>query len=511
MSLMPALYRPELVALSVAVACLASYATLSVATRASSKEGRAPLYWAVGGALVLGFGIWAMHFIGMLALSLPVPIYYSLSTTLLSWLAAVLAAALALRSINRHEVGLRALLVGGLLLGLSISSMHYLGMQAMRFAGKVTYEPLGVALSVLVAFSAATLALGLGLRVRVAPPGQQERWRLAGALLLGGAIAAMHYTAMHAAHFHTTEQPTAPLAHGILSSAGLARGVALIAVTLLGAAVWALLMNERVARSTARSAELQRLNTELECRVAERTAALEQAHAELLAYAVAVSHDLAEPTRRATGVTHLLERALAANTDPKVKRYLALLRQEVALVDTHVTQLRQLPFFRGRPVQFAPVSLNVLVVQVRSDLEPLLRGRRVQWVMTDLPGVRGDAMLLRLVLTEVLAGALEAAGQEPRLEISGWQQGNQVVVQLRHSAPGTPAVRPSPLLPSRPGERIGLTTARRVLQQHGGSLQVEGNVVTLRLPSAQAAPGLPASRESAAEERDLKAVQHQPT
>lgn len=470
-------YQPELVALSFLIACLAGYATLSLAAGAGAAR-RASWAWLGGSALILGFGIWAMHFIGMLALRVPVPMAYALPTTLLSWLAATLA----LHTIHRPRVGPRELARGGVLLGLSITSMHYLGMHALRFGGHVEYDPGGVALSVLVAVGAATAALWLGLRVRVAAPAHQERWRLGGALVLGLAISSMHYTGMHAAHFHLDGMGGAGAMSGVLSSVGLARGVALVAVTLLGTAVWALLMNDRVTSHVARSAELQRLNGELERRVAERTEALEQAHAELLAYAVAVSHDLAEPTRRAAGVTHLLERALGEAADPRVQRYLALLRQEVDSMGTHVAQLRQLPFFQGAPARFEGVSLGVLVRQVRSDLEPLLRGRRVQWVMDELPRARGDVMLLRLALTEVFAAALDAAGNvpQPRIEVWAERQEGEVVVFIRHTHPAGAA---DGLAPLRAGERIGLASARRILHQHGGGLETGDGLTRLRLPA----------------------------
>ncbi|WP_019586710.1 MHYT domain-containing protein [Deinococcus apachensis] len=475
-------YQPELVALSFLIACLAGYATLSLAAGAGAAR-RASWVWLGGSALILGFGIWAMHFIGMLALKAPVPMAYALPTTLLSWLAAVLAAALALHFVHRREVGPRELMSGGVLLGLSITSMHYLGMHALRFGGHVEYDPWGVALSVLVAVGAATAALWLGLRVRVTAPTHQERWRLGGAMVLGLAIASMHYTGMHAAHFHLDGMAAGDTT-GVLSSVGLARSVALVAVTLLGMAVWALLMNERITSHVARSAELQRLNGELERRVAERTEALEHAHAELLAYAVALSHELAEPTRRAAGVTQLLERTLGNTADPRVQRYLALLRQEVDSMGTHVAQLRQLPFFQGTPARFEEVSLGVLVRQVRSDLEPLLRGRRVQWNMDELPRVRGDIMLLRLALTEVFAATLDAAGNvpQPRIEVWAERQEGEVVVSVRHTCPadGADGAVPSPL---RAGERIGLASARRILHQHGGSLEMEPGLMRMRLPA----------------------------
>src|SRR5690349_13241439 len=94
-----------LVALSAVVAVLASYAALDLAGRVTSARDRARLLWLRGGAAAMGVGIWSMHYIGMLAFRLPVPVQYDWPTVLLSLVAAILASAVALFVVSRHQMG----------------------------------------------------------------------------------------------------------------------------------------------------------------------------------------------------------------------------------------------------------------------------------------------------------------------------------------------------------------------------------------------------------------------
>src|SRR5262245_18026335 len=110
-------YDHRLVALSVLIAILASYAALDLAGRVTSARGRTRLVWLNGGALAMGLGIWSMHYIGMLAFRLPVPVLYDWPTVLLSLLAAVLASAVALFVVSRNTMGMTRALVGSIFMG----------------------------------------------------------------------------------------------------------------------------------------------------------------------------------------------------------------------------------------------------------------------------------------------------------------------------------------------------------------------------------------------------------
>src|SRR5437016_13366245 len=141
-------YDDLLVALSIVIAILASYAALDLARRVTAAQGRARILWLTGGATAMGFGIWSMHYIGMLAFRLPVPVAYHWPTVLLSLVAAILASAIALHVVSRQKMGAFRALAGSVLMGAGIASMHYIGMEAMRLPAMCQYDSFLVALSV---------------------------------------------------------------------------------------------------------------------------------------------------------------------------------------------------------------------------------------------------------------------------------------------------------------------------------------------------------------------------
>src|SRR5580658_9351312 len=144
-------YDYRLVVLSVLIAMLASYAALDLAGRVTTSRGRVQLAWFTGGAATMGLGIWAMHYIGMLALTLPVAVLYDWPTVLLSLLAAVLASGVALFVVSRSAMGFGRTCIGALFMGAGIAGMHYIGMDAMRLPAMCRYSPGLVVLSVILA------------------------------------------------------------------------------------------------------------------------------------------------------------------------------------------------------------------------------------------------------------------------------------------------------------------------------------------------------------------------
>ncbi|GHH46264.1 putative bifunctional diguanylate cyclase/phosphodiesterase [[Pseudomonas] boreopolis] len=192
-------YNEWLVAISLAVAVLASYTALDMAGRVSATRGRAAGWWLAGGALAMGFGVWSMHFIGMLAFSLPVPLGYDLGLTLYSMVVSVLASAFALWLVSRRELPYPRLAAGALLMGLGIAAMHYLGMAAMRMQPGIDYHPGWFALSLAIAIAASAAALWIAFRLRSG----HRRYVVQplAALVMGLAIVGMHYTGMAAARF----------------------------------------------------------------------------------------------------------------------------------------------------------------------------------------------------------------------------------------------------------------------------------------------------------------------
>jgi NO-binding membrane sensor protein with MHYT domain/signal transduction histidine kinase len=226
-------YDDLFVALSVLIAILASYAALDLARRVTSAQGNTRHLWLTGGATAMGFGIWSMHYIGMLAFRLPVPVQYDWPTVLLSLLAAILASAVALFIVSRHKMGWVRALLGSILMGGGIATMHYTGMAAMRLPAMCRYSPALITLSVILAIVISLVALFLTFYFR----GVTDAWswrKMLSALVMGAAIPVMHYTGMAAANFTSSSSEHQNLSHAVNVSSLSAAGIVIVAVMVLG-------------------------------------------------------------------------------------------------------------------------------------------------------------------------------------------------------------------------------------------------------------------------------------
>jgi len=183
-------YDARLVALSVLIAVCASFVALDLAGRTAAAHGTARWRWLTAGAAAMGLGIWSMHYIGMLAFSLPVPVFYYVPTVVISLLAAILAAAVALFVVSRQSLGLAGAVLGSIAMGAAISAMHYVGMDAMRLQAMCQWNYPLVALSVLIAIVVSLVALWLTFRFRTETRALAPL-KLASAGIMGIAAAAM--------------------------------------------------------------------------------------------------------------------------------------------------------------------------------------------------------------------------------------------------------------------------------------------------------------------------------
>src|SRR5580704_10721785 len=196
-------YSVVLVILSYLIAVLASYAGLQMsACIANAESAWSRWVWLTNGSVAMGIGIWATHFTGMLALTLPIPVTYSVPMTIVSVAPAILASGLALRVMSGHGNRHQRYLIGGALVGVGIGTMHYMGMAAMRMAAMEAYDQGLFALSLVVAvllgiFAMYTHDLRHALRDLIG----ENIPMILGAGLMGLATAGMHYTAMAAVSF----------------------------------------------------------------------------------------------------------------------------------------------------------------------------------------------------------------------------------------------------------------------------------------------------------------------
>jgi PAS domain S-box-containing protein len=243
-----------LVFLSVAIAIVASFTALSLSGRVAIATGQSRRFWLSGGAIAMGMGIWAMHFIAMLAYNLPITITYDLWTVLLSMAVAVIASGVALFVVS-HKFGLAQLIVGGSVMGLSIAAMHYTGMAAMHLAATPEYDFKLVVLSLAIAIGASLVALKLAFRLQSITT-DRGRWQVGGAIVMGFAIAGMHYTAMAAVSFRRNQQLVG-VADKVINNTLLGIAVAVATLVVLTLALLSSMFDQRLSAETARAEALR--------------------------------------------------------------------------------------------------------------------------------------------------------------------------------------------------------------------------------------------------------------
>ena len=246
-------WDPRLVALSYMVAVFASYSALDLAGKVTATRGRARIAWLAGGAFAMGTGIWSMHFTGMLAFKMPMPVTYNVPITLLSMTIAIAASALALFTVSRTTMRISQFLIAGFVMGIGIASMHYTGMAAMQMPATISYDPPLFTLSVLIAIATSIAALWLAFQFSV-PSSAGGRWLWAkggSALVMGAAIVGMHYTGMAAANFVETHESTAGASSGI-NTLALGFGIGIATLLILGLALVSSIVDRRFSVQAAK-------------------------------------------------------------------------------------------------------------------------------------------------------------------------------------------------------------------------------------------------------------------
>ncbi len=195
---MQASYNFWLVGLSIVVAMVVAYTALKLAARVAERGRSAGRMWLLGGAAAMGMGIWSMHFIGMLAFSVEIPLRYGIIKTLLSLVIAMVTSGFALAIASRPQLSLARLAVGSIVMGAGICAMHYSGMAAIQIVPMITYQPMLVLASIGIAVGASFAALWLAFKLRSGQSSYIALARAGAAVIMGLAISGMHYTAMAA-------------------------------------------------------------------------------------------------------------------------------------------------------------------------------------------------------------------------------------------------------------------------------------------------------------------------
>jgi two-component system sensor histidine kinase/response regulator len=297
-------YDFRVVALSVLISMLGAYAALELAERITAARGQAWLWWVVGGAIASGLGTWSMHYTGMLSFNLPLPVLYHWPTVLLSFLPAVVSAAVALFLVNSWKIRSPRALVGSIFVGGGIAALHYTAMASMRFEGMCRYSPALVTVSVILAM----LFLLMALQLRFLFPDEATAPKLrkaASVLLLGTANPVMHYTGMAASTFLRSSK-----APDLTDTARISL-IGVEAITIVPAMVLAVGVVTSV---------VDRLRQQRDVLEGARDAALEASRL-MSAFIANVSHEIRTPLNLITGYTDLIDEHLAEQNDESLKDY----------------------------------------------------------------------------------------------------------------------------------------------------------------------------------------------
>jgi signal transduction histidine kinase/ActR/RegA family two-component response regulator len=502
----PFTHDQSLVVLSFVVAAIASYTALELAERLRRAEGPAGSVWHSASSIVLGSGIWSMHFIGMLAFETPLERGYDLGLTALSAIVAIAVVAVGFWIVRGGQGWVR-LLFAGVIVGSGVVAMHYTGMAALRVAGEVYYRPSIFSLSVLIALAACTVALWLAFNLR--------RWweRAMAAIVMAIAICGMHYTGMAATAIVAgpdLHQGGITVSQPILASAIALGVVGIVMVGLVGAFYDrqrekdAVLEAERLRQEVARrTVDLRVANERLDAALvrAERASA---AKSDFLA---SMSHELRTPMNSILGFSQLLlggksfEPLTPGQTDA-VQQVDHAGRLLLRLID-EILDLSQIE--AGRlTVSIETVDLARLVEDVAAMLQPaaIKLGVTVQTRSTAAVVLaKADQRRLHQVLINLVSNAIKYNRRGGKVDITCTVASGIARVIVHDTGAGIPQRYMHELFEpfnrlgqeqsSIVGNGVGLALCRRLVEAMHGLIHAEseegvGSTFTVDLPMAAA-------------------------
>ncbi len=473
-------YNIPYVVLSFLVAIFASYVALDLAHSVKQARGRTQLAWLACGSLAMGFGIWSMHFVGMLAFEMPgMAMAYDIPLMVLSILIAVFASAIALFLVSRPKVHPFSFAAGGVAMAVAIAGMHYTGMYSMRMEAEVQWDLFLVFLSVVIALFASFAALVIALRLQPAAPHRYWKQALA-SLVMGIAIAGMHYTGMAAATFYHADTAELEAPHLLLANTELTIAVLATTALILGLALASSVVDRAFAQRAKKAEETSRLYREAERAITE----LQQERDLRDRFVSALAHDLRTPLTTAKMSAQL---SMRQTTQPEqVEKLAGKVVEAIERVDQMVQDLldaHRISAGQALPLEIEDGELQPFLQKIIEDLSTVHGDRFVLLCDEGLHG-QWDTRYLRRAIENLCTNAVKYGQENTPVMVMAEMKQEQIAVSVHNH--GTP-LREEELqnlfrlfhrgsMAQTLGKRgwgLGLTIVKGIAEAHGGEIRVD--------------------------------------
>jgi len=492
------------------ILCLFACTTaISLIGRANASRGGVRTLWIGGAGFVAGSGIWATHFVAMLAYEPGIPFGFDVALTIASIVVAVVlcTAGFAVAVFGKFPA------LGGAIVGFSVAGMHYVGMAGLRISASETWEPITVAVSLAAGTVIASAATVLALR------GRGLRAYFASSALFATAICVMHFTGMAAVHL--SYNPLIPAPVGILDPQTIAVVTAALVTLIIGTGLAMAVIDHRVANHAAHEAStlreyvarLEATRDELERSLEDRATALTEAASANKAksdFLAAMSHELRTPLNAIIGFSEMMTAQMFGPLgDHRYKGYATDIHDSGMHLLSLINDVLDLSQLNAKKSELLEESIDISrivaeairMVETQAEIGGVTLTTDIPF---DLPSVLVDARRIKQVLINVLSNAVKFTHSGGRVTVTAGIRPDGLAIAVRDTGIGIKQELIAKALENfgqinssiarkHKGTGLGLPLAKQLMELHGGLLTLEseadvGTCVTAILPACRVLP-----------------------